>query len=152
MRPTIRRTLVLIGALVLLAGCVGTGDTPSPTAAPAGDPILTFTGEVQNELALSMADLQNMDAVERTMPGPKGGDEETYTGVPLTALIERAEPADGATLTFTAVDAYSVDVPVSDAEACADCLVAFEGDSLRLAMPDFGSSYWVKDLVSIEAR
>jgi len=136
----------------LAAGCSGTASSPQPTQAPAGDPILTFTGEVGNELALSMADLQGMDVVDRTMPGPKGGEEETYTGVPLTALIERAQPADDATLTFTAVDAYSVQVPVSDAEACADCMVAFDGDSLRLAMPDFGSSYWVKDLVSIEAN
>jgi DMSO/TMAO reductase YedYZ molybdopterin-dependent catalytic subunit len=152
MKQTVCRSVVLIGALILAAGCSGTTSSPEPTQAPAGDPILTFVGQVDNELALSMADLQGMDVVERTMPGPKGGEEETYTGVPLSALIARAQPADDATLTFTAVDAYSVDVPMSDAEACEDCIVAFHNDSLRLVMPDFGSSYWVKDLVSIEAK
>lgn len=32
-------------------------------------------------------------------------------------------------------------------------MVAFyDQDSLRLVMPGFGSSFWVKDLVSIEAK
>jgi molybdate/tungstate transport system substrate-binding protein len=118
---------------------------------PTGAAALTFTGQVENELTLSMADLEGMDVVNKTIEHPKDG-EQTYTGVTLDTLIEEAQPSDEATLTFTASDAYSVDVPVSDAKACADCRVAFEDGTLRLVMPGFGSSYWVKDVVSVEAK
>jgi molybdate/tungstate transport system substrate-binding protein len=132
----------------VLKGIVESADGGSESA---GDVALAFTGQVGNELALSMTDLEGMDVVERTVEHPKDGDQ-TYTGLMLTTLLELAQPTDDATLTFTASDAYAVDVPVSEAWACADCMVAFDGDTLRLAMPGFGSSYWVKDVVSIEAR
>ena len=124
---------------------------PAQASAPSGEAVLTFTGKVGNELHLSGADLEQMDAVDKSIEHPKEGDQ-TYTGVTLGTLLGEAKPADDTTLTFTATDAYSVDVPVSDAEACADCMVAFNDSSLRLIMPGFGSSYWVKDLVSIEAK
>jgi molybdate/tungstate transport system substrate-binding protein len=116
-----------------------------------GEAALTFTGQVENELSLAMADLEGMDVVEKTIEHPKDG-EQAYTGVLLSTLIAKAQPSDDATLTFTATDAYSVDVPVSEAKACADCMVVFQDGSLRLAMPGFGSSFWVKDVVSIEAK
>lgn len=142
-----------IAALALASGCAQPAATPAPTTAsePPGEAALSFTGQVENELSLSRADLEGMEVVERTIEHPKDGDQ-TYTGIMLTTLLGEAQPMADATLTFTASDAYSVDVPVSEAEACADCMVAFDGDSLRLVMPGFGSSFWVKDLVSVEAK
>ncbi|MFP3880275.1 MAG: tungstate ABC transporter substrate-binding protein WtpA [Dehalococcoidia bacterium] len=122
----------------------GASETDAETA-------LTFTGKVDNKLSLSMADLQGMDVVEKTIEHPKKG-EQTYTGIMMSTLLEEAQPNEGATLTFTASDAYSVDVPLSDARACTDCMVTFDDGTLRLVMPDLGSSYWVKDVVSIEAK
>jgi DMSO/TMAO reductase YedYZ molybdopterin-dependent catalytic subunit len=142
---------ILIAALALVGGCAQPAPTAEQPPQLSDDPLLSLTGEVENQLSLSMADLHGMDVVERTIAHPKDGNQ-TYTGVTLITLLERAQPADSATLTFTAADAYSVEVPVGDARACADCLVAFDGDALRLVMPGFGSSYWVKDVVSVEAR
>jgi len=150
--------IILITALVLTVGCASATPVPvEPTeeetqvSEPGGEALLTFTGQVENELALSRAELEALGVVERTIEHPKDGDQ-TYTGVTLGRLLEEAQPSDDATLTFTAIDAYSVDVPLSDARACADCMITFHGESLRLIMPGFGSSFWVKDLVSIEAK
>jgi hypothetical protein len=142
--------------LTLATGCASVAPVDPTESAPeasesAGEIALTFIGKVDNELTLSRADLRGMDVVETTIEHPKEG-ERAFEGVKVTTLLEEARPNEDATLTFTATDAYSVDVPVEDAKACTDCMVAFEDDTLRLIMPDFGSSYWVKDLISIEAK
>jgi len=152
MKRRIWRLIILIAALALASGCAQTAPTAESTPELSDDPLLSFTGEVENQLALSMTNLHGMDVVDKTIEHPKDGDQ-IYTGIMLSTLLDEAQPSDDAILTFTAVDAYSVDMPVSDAEACADCMVAFyDQDSLRLVMPGFGSSFWVKDLVSIEAK
>jgi hypothetical protein len=153
-QKTLLRTLLLLLALgVMAAGC--SQATPAPQAAAetysSAEPVLTFTGQVENPLSLSRADLEGMGVVEKAIEHPKDG-VQMVTGILLSTLLEGAEPSRDATLTFTASDAYSVDVPVGDAEVCTDCMVAFDGDTLRLIMPGFGSSFWVKEVVSIEAK
>ncbi len=122
----------------------------SPASAPAADAALSVTGAVENELALSRSDLEAMGAEEVTVEHPKKG-EQTYEGVRLTTILEAASPT-GATLTLTADDGYSVDLALADAQACADCLVAFDGDSLRMAMPGMESNFWVKGVVAMEVK
>ncbi len=122
----------------------------SAPAAPAADAALSVTGAVENELALSRGDLEEMGAEEVTVEHPKKG-EQTYEGVRLSKILEAASPT-GATLTFTADDGYSVDLALADAQACADCLVAFDGDSLRMAMPGMESNFWVKGVVALEVK
>ncbi|MBL7066000.1 MAG: tungstate ABC transporter substrate-binding protein WtpA [Anaerolineae bacterium] len=122
----------------------------SPASAPATDAALNVTGAVENELALSRSDLEAMGAEEVTVEHPKKG-EQTYEGVRLTKILEAASPT-GATLTLTADDGYSVDLALADAQACADCLVAFDGDSLRMAMPGMDTNFWVKGVVAMEVK
>jgi tungstate transport system substrate-binding protein len=118
-----------------------------PAAAGAA---LSVTGAVENELALSVADLEAMGTEELALEHPKKG-TQTYEGVRLSKVLDAAKPT-GETLTFVAADGYSIDLPLADAQACADCLVAFDEGSLRLAMPEMESALWVKDLVSIEVK
>ncbi|MDY6875051.1 MAG: tungstate ABC transporter substrate-binding protein WtpA [Chloroflexota bacterium] len=130
-----------------LQGMVEAAPTTPPLAADAA---LRVTGAVENELALSRADLEAMGAEELTVEHPKKG-EQTYEGVRLSKVLEAASPT-GTALTFTADDGYTVDLPLADAQACADCLVAFDGDSLRMAMPGMEGSFWVKGMVAIEVK
>jgi len=159
-----RRNSALIQAALFTAIALATACTSRTPAAAGADVaahtpgseaqspvVLTFSGLVATELALSMADLEAMGKSELTIEHPKEG-RQTYSGVLLSALLDRAQPAPDGVLTFTAVDAYAVDVPVDDARACKECMVAYDGSTLRLVMPDMGSSFWVKDVVSIEAR
>lgn len=118
--------------------------------APADDVALSVTGAVENELALSRADLEALGAEELTVEHPKKG-EQTYEGVRLSKVLEAAGPT-GETLTFVADDGYTIDLALADAQACEDCLVAFDGDSLRSAMPGMEGMFWVKGLVGIEVK
>ncbi|MBL7064257.1 MAG: extracellular solute-binding protein, partial [Anaerolineae bacterium] len=122
----------------------------SAAPAAAANAALSVTGAVENELALSRSDLEAMGAEEVTVEHPKKG-EQTYEGVRLSKILEAASPT-GTTLTFTADDGYTIDLPLADAQACADCLIAFDGDSLRMAMPGMESNFWVKGVVAMEVK
>jgi len=119
-------------------------------AKPTAEAALSVTGAVENELALSTADLEALGVEEVTVEHPKKG-EQTYEGVRLSKVLEAAAPT-GDTLTFTAADDYSIDLPLADAQACADCLVAVDEDGLSLAMSGMEGMFWVKDLIAIEVK
>jgi molybdate/tungstate transport system substrate-binding protein len=124
--------------------------TKAQAPEPAAEAALSVTGAVENELALSMADLEALGVEELAVEHPKKG-AQTYEGVRLSKVLDAAKPT-GETLTFTAADGYTIDLPLADAQACADCLVAFAEGSLRLAMPGMEGAIWVKDLVTIEVK
>jgi len=121
------------------------------TTAGAGA-ALRLTGDLAQPLNLTVAGLQAMAVVELTLEHPNKG-EQAYTGVRLNGLLDLAGLAAGAaTLTFIAADGYAAEAPLAEVRACADCLIAFDGEGgLRLAMPGFESSLWVKDVVEIAA-
>jgi len=149
-----------------LAAC----GTPAPTAAPAteavvvteapvateapvsAEPILTVTGAVDTELALSEADLRGMEVVQLNAEHPKKGPTD-YEGVRLSEVLAKAGVKDGATaLLFVASDGYESEVAYADVEACADCLVAFDGSDLIMVMPGMESKAWAKMVVKIEVK
>jgi molybdate/tungstate transport system substrate-binding protein len=122
----------------------------APAPAPAAEVALSVTGAVENELALSRADLEEMGVEELTVEHPKKGDQ-TYEGVRLSKVLEAAGPT-GETLTFVAADGYTADLALADAQACEDCLIAFDGDSLHSAMSGMEGMLWVKGLIGIEVK
>jgi molybdate/tungstate transport system substrate-binding protein len=124
--------------------------TEAKAPEPAAKVALNITGAVENELALSMANLKALGVEEVTVEHPKKG-AQTYEGVRLSKVLNAAKPT-GETLTFTAADGYTIDLPLADAQACADCLVAIDGDSLSTAMSGMEGMFWVKDLVAIEVK
>jgi molybdate/tungstate transport system substrate-binding protein len=126
---------------------------PAQTAALQAKADLNITGAVENELSLMIDDLKGMDVVEITAEHPKKG-QETYQGVRLNDLLDMAKPkAEAATLSMVADDGYSADVVLSDAQACTDCLVAFQTEGgLRTVMPGMPSNVWVKGVIEIAIK
>jgi len=118
-------------------------------AAPAAKAALTIGGEVENEAALSLDDLKAMDVVQLTLEHPKKGNQP-YEGVRLSDLLALVQPgAEATTLVATADDGYSAEVDLADVQACADCLLSIDGDTLSLAMPGLSSKIWVKGVVDL---
>jgi molybdate/tungstate transport system substrate-binding protein len=124
--------------------------TEAKAPEPAAKAALSVTGAVENELVLSVADLEAMGTEELALEHPKKG-TQTYEGVRLSKVLDAARPT-GDTLTFVAADGYSIDLPLADAQACTDCLVAIDGDGLSTAMSGMEGMFWVKDLISIEVK
>jgi hypothetical protein len=148
MRKTILFTIVMLVAVVMGA-C---GATPAPTSVPAGPPALTVQGKVSTELKLSLDDIKALGVEKLTLDHPKNGPTE-YEGVRLSKVLDKTGlAADATTLVLTASDGFSAEVPVADAKACADCLIALSGTSLNMAMAGMASKAWVKMVVTIEVK
>ncbi len=159
--------IFLMGLILSLA--VAACGSPAPTVAPAteavvateapateapaaAEPILTVTGAVDQELALTEADLRAMEVLKLNAEHPKKGPTD-YEGVRLSEVLAKAGVQSGASaLLFTASDGYESEVAYADVEACADCLVAFDGSSLSMVMPGLSSKAWAKMVIKIEVK
>jgi tungstate transport system substrate-binding protein len=120
------------------------------TEAPAAGPVLAVTGAVDKELALTNADLHAMDVVKINAKHPKNGPTD-YEGVRLNEILTKAGVKSGASkLVFTASDGFKSEVAYADVKACADCLVAFDGADLAMAMPGMTGKAWAKMVIKIE--
>lgn len=123
---------------------------PAATEAAVAEPVLAVEGLVEQALSLTEADLQAMGPVTLTLEHPKNGPTE-YTGVYLSAVLQMAGLTEGAgALIMTASDGYSAEVTIAEVEGCSDCLIAFDGGKLNMAMPGMSSKAWVKDVIGLE--
>ena len=120
--------------------------------------LLTACGKAEEELLTvgdeeySQSDLEALGITSANYTN-KDGETTTYDGVSLAALLEDANlDAAGSTITFTAADGYEVEMDVSEAFACTNCIVAFDNSSLRMVMPNMSGKLQVKDLISIEVE
>ena len=113
---------------------------------------LTVTGLVDAEGSYALADLQAMDTMD--VDYTSKGETTTYTGVPISALLDAAGvQADAATVSFVAGDGYAYDAALGDVTACANCIVAWTEDgTLRTVMPDMAGAAQVKGLVDINVK
>jgi len=110
---------------------------------PAEEAILTVAGKEYSKSDLEAFGLTSADYTN------KDGETTTYEGISLTELLLDANAIEGETLSFTASDGYSADMALEEAMACANCIVAFDDEGLRMVLPDFSSKLQVKDVVEI---
>lgn len=154
-----RKLTILLLAALLVLGAAACGDDEATTttaaaeetttSAAAGDVVLTISGAVAAEKTFTQAELEALGVETLNLEHPKNGPTD-YTGVRLSAVLGAAALADSATtLTFIAADGFEYEAPLADVLACADCLVAFDEGTLRLAMPGMENKAWVKEVVDI---
>jgi len=140
----------VLAAVLVLTGCGGQeADVPESAG---GEAALTLSGAVSEELSFTMAELESREDREVDYIG-KDGETETYTGVPVNDLLGEAGLQDDASsLVFVASDGYEAEVDLAEVQGCGDCVVAFDGDSLRMVMPGFSGKVQVKGVVEIRAQ
>lgn len=116
-----------------------------PLPQPTGPVLLTVSGEISNRNSTDGAvfDLEMLRALGEAeivtdtiwTPGP-----QTFTGVSLARLLE-AVGAQGTTLNATAINDYSVTIPVSDATPDGP-IIAYALDGTAMSRRDKGP-LWV---------
>lgn len=126
-------------------------DTTAGVAAGASGAI-AVTGLVDSPMTLTVADLEAMNVETLTVEHPKKGAVE-YTGVRFTAVLEALKvQAAATTLVITASDGFAAEVPLADAKASADALLAIDEGTINSVFPGLETQTWVKDIVSLEFK
>jgi hypothetical protein len=117
------------------------------------DAALKITGKVAKPTGWAEEEVRGLDTIEADYTD-KDGEVSTYTGVPLTALLEMVGAQEDATkLVFIADDGYTAEVSLADAQACQDCIVAFRDEGgFSMVMPGFESKLQVKGVIEIQAQ
>jgi tungstate transport system substrate-binding protein len=114
---------------------------------------LRITGKVEGQIGWSEEEVRAMDTIESESTN-KEGQASTYTGVPINTLLEMAGlQADAATLVYVADDGYTAEVPLSDVQACEDCIVSFRNQGgFSIVMPGFPDNVQVKGVIEIQVQ
>ena len=134
-----------VGQIARIEITAGAAAQPTATPVPPTPEPVTLS-----DIALKMADLKAMEVVTLDLEHPKSG-KQTYQGVRLNAVLDKAGAAAEGPIAFIASDGFKAETTLADVRACADCLIAFDGDTLVLAMPGLASNLWVKGVVTIQA-
>jgi hypothetical protein len=144
-----KRTIfvVMLLALTLLSACVA----PATEATEAVEEVSEAAALTVGDKTYTKTDLEALGTMKADYTG-KDGETITYSGVSLSTLLEDAGLTEGENVTFVASDGFEGGVTLAEAMECANCIVAFDGDSLRMVMPDFGGKANVKDVIEIRVK
>ena len=134
------RLFISLLLLALLATACSTGEVA------VDETVLTVGSQAFTQGELEALGTKNVDYTN------KDGETTTYSGVSLVALLEAASLSGSGTLLFTAADGFEADMPLEEALACPDCIVAIDDGSLRMVLPDFSSRLQVKDVIEISVN
>lgn len=134
----------LASGVALILGVIGSAGA-EPLAPPVEEVVLTVSGNLGQTntpegAALDLAMLEAMSPVviETSTIWTEG--KQVFRGVPLATLLARLE-AMGTVIRATALNDYTVEIPVSDAVEGGPIL-AFEQNGSRLSVRDKGP-LWV---------
>ncbi|MCC6146663.1 MAG: substrate-binding domain-containing protein [Anaerolineaceae bacterium] len=118
---------------------------------PAGG--LMITGKVAEEKTWSEDDVKSLETMD-VQAADKDGKMIDYKGVSLKGLLGMAKPdAGAATLVFVAGDGYSAEIPLADALACEECIVAFNDDGgFRMILPGMPMKLQVRGVVELQVK
>ncbi len=136
---------IMLLLLATLAGC-GNGGIPEDAA-------LKITGKVDTEIGWTEETVRAMDAVEAQSENSKG-QAETYIGVSINDLLDRAGPKRGASiLVLVADDGSEGEVSLEAVRACSKCIVSFRSKGgFSTILPGFRKDAQVKGVVEIRVK
>ena len=152
-----KKVLTIVFLFVLALSVWGCGsqvtEAPAVEEVPAGDVVLKITGMVDNEMAWSEDQVKAMETMDAEREN-KSGEMETYTGVSLNALLDKAGVQDGASaIVMVADDGYEAEVALDELRACGDCIASFRTNGgFSSVLPGFPGNVQVKGLVEIKVK
>ncbi len=131
----------------------GGGGGEMPEGGIPENAALKVTGKVENEIGWTEEEVRAMPTMDAQSTN-KQGETETYTGVPLSALLALAVPqADATTVVFVADDGYTAEVSLAELLACPDCIASFRTQGgFSTVLPGFPGALQVKGVVEIQLK
>lgn len=137
---------LIVGCSLGLGAIAGSAYADDPLPAAPAEPALTISGDIArtNAAAGATLDLASFEAlpqtelVTKTDWTPEG---TRFTGVSLSALLDRVGIGDADTVTVTALNDYAVTIPVAQIRA-QNPLLASRIDGETMSIRDKGP-FWV---------
>lgn len=138
MKPTLQM-LIAFGSLMLATGAYALDK-------PAGDPVLTVTGHIAktNSPSGAVFDLTMLEKLagrEASMETPWTKGKNRFSGPFLRAVL-KAAGASGKKLVIKALNDYSADVPIEDADKL-DTILAVRMNGKALSVRDKGPVFLI---------
>ncbi|MCA9936330.1 MAG: substrate-binding domain-containing protein [Ardenticatenaceae bacterium] len=132
---------------------MGAAEPAEAPAAAAANADLRVTGMVQNEMAWTEDEVRAMDTVDAEAIN-NSGSSETYTGVPISALLELAGVKNQATaVTLLTADGDSLDITLEELAACADCILSFRSQGgFSTTLPAYPDLPRLRGVVEIQVK
>ena len=162
-----RRLIVSISLLIVLAlVLVGCGGAAAPANSGGGNGSgggggnnsgggdgLKVTGMVDHEMSWSDDEVRAMDTMD-VVSANRSGEESSYTGVSLNALLDLAGVQDGAsTLVFVGSDGTEAQASFDEVRGCSDCIVSFRNQGgFSMVLPGYPGDVQVKGVVEIRVQ
>jgi DMSO/TMAO reductase YedYZ molybdopterin-dependent catalytic subunit len=107
---------------------------------------LVVTGKTKVTLVLAPDDIGRFE--KKTIQAEFKGENASYTGVPVAAILDRARYADDAkTIKFVAADGYSKELTFQEVYNNDKILIT---DNMMLVMPGYSTGFWIRDLRRVE--
>ena len=150
------RILVLaaVAAALLASGCSASDPATTTSATPAAsetnpygaaaidplgpdEPVLSLEGGSAGTVVLTLAELEALGTQTVTLYEPFVKKQQTFTGVPLSALFDRAGIASDQDVDTIALNDYEYSANAGDLEA-SDALLATQRDGAPIAYDQGG--------------
>ena len=140
--------LCMVAVAIAAIGCA-----PAASEAPSAEPAIIITGKVDNESSWTMDELQGIEAMEAERENKEGA-VETYKGVSINALLDKAGVAgDAVAIVLVADDGYEAEVDLAELKACENCIFAFRTNGgLSAVLPGFSGKAQVKGVIKAEVK
>jgi hypothetical protein len=131
----------------------GSGGGGGGNNAGGGSAGLKIVGLVDSEMAWTEDEVRAMDTMD-AVSSNSSGEESTYTGVSLNALLDEAGVQDGAAaIVFVADDGSEAEASLDDVRGCNDCIVSFRNrGGFSIVMPGYPDSMQVKGVIEIKVQ
>ena len=158
-RSFVSRTLLLVALGAVLAGCSTASDgssqgSSSPTASPSAsstspygtltidpagpdDPVLEVDGGSSGHQSFTMVQLEALGTTTITVDEPFVKKRQSFTGVPLSAILTKAGIAGGVKITTHALNDYDY-ANVASAFTGSEAIVATQRDAARIPLDQGG--------------
>ncbi len=145
------RLIALVMALALLVG--GLFYFAFVFGVPPDDASCSIAGNVEDPYTFRYADFQGS---EITLKAELNGSfthvpPKNYTGVPLKAVLEKADPgADASKVEVISYDGYKAEFTLTDILSDNRTLLEKRDGSLRLVAADYEGAFWVRQIREVK--
>jgi hypothetical protein len=114
---------------------------------------LKITGLVDSQMTWTEGEVHAMETMDAISTN-SSGEESTYTGVSINALLDEAGVQDSAsTVVFVADDGTGAEASLEDVRGCNDCIVSFRNrGGFSIVMPGYPDDLQVKGVVEIKVQ